>query len=490
VTYPATTTNPSGSIASSSGLARVTIHTPQRRVDVALPELVPLVELLPELLRHAGVGLADDGEQHGGWLLRRADGGALAEGKTLQQQGVRDGEVLHLVPAREQWPALEYDDVVEAIADGARRRGTAWTPAATRGSTLAGAGVLLLAGVLALLLGGPAWTPGGYLGLTIAVLLLVGGVLASRAYGDGIAGASLAGFGLPFAFAGGALALGGGDPVGAIGALAWLGSSQLLVGCVAVLLFAALGVAGVGHGLRIFTAGGVVGLLGALTALVGGLGAAGGAALLIATLVCGIGLVPVLAIRFGKVPVPSVALPPGSEAEGFNLATPQQARAASSDRPDRSRVFAAVARSEELLTGALMAYTVLTAVASLVLATTGGTAGRVLVAVSATALLLRSRLFVTIRQRLPLIIAGIIGHLMLLMAIMLVAEDTTRAFFVVGAVVLALVVVLAGQTWSRKAPSPYVGRFADLFDLLVVVSVVPAAAWVLDLYGLVQSWTA
>src|SRR3954454_17111221 len=101
----------------SVGLARVTISAPQRRVDVALPEHVPLAELLPDLLRHAGEGLADDGERHGGWLLRTVDGAALTPAQGLHPQGVRDGAVLHLVPARTEWPELEYDDVVEAIAD-------------------------------------------------------------------------------------------------------------------------------------------------------------------------------------------------------------------------------------------------------------------------------------------------------------------------------------------------------------------------------------
>src|SRR4051794_26216887 len=62
----------------SVGLARVTISAPNRRVDVALPEHVPLAELLPEVLRHAGEGLADDGEKHGGGGGRRAPGGARA----------------------------------------------------------------------------------------------------------------------------------------------------------------------------------------------------------------------------------------------------------------------------------------------------------------------------------------------------------------------------------------------------------------------------
>lgn len=483
VTHPATNT-----ITSGSGLTRVTLHTPQRRVDVALPATVALAELLPELLRHAGIGLADDGEQHGGWLTRRADGSTLDESKPLGQQGVRDGEVLHLVPAREQWPELEYDDVVEAIAAGSRRRGAAWTPNATQVSTLAGAAVLLLAGVMSLLAGGPGWGPGGYLALTVAVLLLVGGVLASRAYGDGIAGSALAGFALPYAFAGGALLLGGTDAVGVLPSVLWLGAPQLLVGCVAMLLFAALGAAGVGHGTRIFTAGGLVGLLGAVAALLSGFGAAGAAAIVLAVLICGIGVLPVIAIRFGKVPVPSITLP--KDAESFAVATTSRSRSAALDMPERGRVFAAVSRSEELLTGMLLGYTVLAAFASLVLAIDGGTPGRVLVAVAATALLLRSRLFVTIRQRGPLIAAGLLGHLLLLGGLVFTAQGSTRAFFTVGAVVLALIVVLAGQTWSRTEPSPYVGRAADIFDLLIVVSVVPVAAWVLGVFATIQGWTA
>jgi type VII secretion integral membrane protein EccD len=325
--------------------------------------------------------------------------------------------------------------------------------------------------------------------LTVAVLLLVGGVLASRAYGDGIAGSALAGFSLPYAFAGGALLLGDAEVLGGVVPnVLWLGSPQLLVGCVAMLLFAALGAAGVGHGTRIFTAGGVVGLFGAFGALLESFGAAGGAAIVIAVLVCGIGLLPVLAIRFGKVPVPSVALPRGTEQETFT-STASRSRS-TADTPDKTRVFAAVSRSEELLTGMLLGYTVLVTFGALVLAIDGGTPGRVLVAVAATALLLRSRLFVTVRQRTPLIAAGLLGHMLLLGGLAFSADNKARAFFAIGAVVLALIVVLAGQTFSRTAPSPYVGRFADIFDMIVVVSVVPVAAWVLDVYGTISSLVA
>ena len=158
----------------SVGLARVTISAPQRRVDVALPEHVPLAELLPEVLRHAGEGLADDGEKHGGWLLRRTDGVALATAQGLFPQGVRDGEVLHLVPARDDWPELEYDDVVEAIAEGARRRGTVWTPASTRTATLLAGGGAARARAGRGAAAGPAWGGAAFVGLGVAAAARAG----------------------------------------------------------------------------------------------------------------------------------------------------------------------------------------------------------------------------------------------------------------------------------------------------------------------------
>ena len=53
------------------------------------------------------------------------------------------------------------------------------------------------------------------------------------------------------------------------------------------------------------------------------------------------------------------------------------------------------------------------------------------------------------------------------------------------ALVLALITVVAGATYSRKPPSPYLGRAADLFDTLVVVSVIPVACAVVGLYDAV-----
>ncbi len=471
----------------SVGLARVTISAPQRRIDVALPEHVPLAELLPEVLRHAGEGLADDGERHGGWLLRRTDGVALATAQGLFPQGVRDGEVLHLVPAREEWPELEYDDVVEAIAEGARRRGSVWTPSATRTATLLSAALLLALGLVAVLSAGPAWSGAAYVGLGVGVLLALCGVTASRAYGDARAGAVLGACAMPYAFAGGAVLVAppAADRVGVFAPLPWLGGPELLSGSVALLLVAAVGGIGVAASLRLFAAGATVGLLGALTALAGMVTtAAGAAAVLISVLVCGIGVLPLLAIRFGKMPTPPVTLPTGSEAETFTSG-PAGALDAARERPDRATVFAAVSRTEELLAGMLLGHAVLAAGAFVVLATAGSLSARILIAVSAAALLLRSRLFVTLRQRVPLVCGGLAGVVAL--GVELLWDGSAGVLLAISAtaLLLALATVAAGATYSRKPPSPYLGRAADLLDTLVVVSVIPVACAVVGLYSAV-----
>lgn len=474
----------------NTGLARVTINAPQRRVDVALPEHVPLVELLPEVLRHAGVGLADDGERHGGWLLRRPDGVALVTAQALYAQGVRDGEVLHLVPAREQWPELEYDDVVEAVADGARRRGAAWTADSTRTATLLGAAVLLGVGLLAVLVVGPASRVAAAAGLGVAVLLALGGVAAARAFGDARAGSALGAGALPYAFAGGALLVASGDPVGVLGPVAWLGGPELLSGCVSMLVCAALVAVGVAASARVFTAAASVGLLGALSAVLGFVTSAeGAAAVLVAAEVCGISALPLLAVRFGKLPTPPVTLPTDEESQHGFTTTGGTGSGLDAVRevPDRVTVFAAVTRAEALLTGLLCGHAVLAAGGFLVLVVAGGLAGRILVAVSAVALLVRSRLFVTVRQRVPLLAAGLFGVAAAGVSSLRGASAGMLLMVTLGAVVLALATTVAGARYARRPPSPYLGRAADLLDILVVVSVIPVACAVMGLYARVAA---
>jgi type VII secretion integral membrane protein EccD len=442
-----------------TGLARVVVSAPGRRVDVALPDHAPVAELLPDLLRRAGEGLADRGQAHGGWLLRRADGAALSVGEDLAHQGVRDGDVLHLVPARDRWPELEYDDVVDAIAAGARRYGWGWDGRATRATGLGLAGAVLLLGLVALARSG---TGSGPVALGVAAALAAAGVVASRAYGDALTGTVLAGAALPYAAVGGALLLRVPQPA--------LAAPHLLVAGAVLVLASVVGAVGVGAAPRVFVCGTVIGLLGGLGALLDfGLTAAGSAAIVLTVVVTAIAALPLVAIRLGKLPVPVPA--PRGDPE---------------PRPDRDRLYASLVRTDEMLTGMLCGVAATAAGCGLVLTVAGGLAGRVLVAVAGAGLALRARLFPTVRQRLPLLLSGVIGYLTLL-GWLVTGGRLAGPVLAFGLVGLGLVLAGAGRVYQRRAPGPYLGRAADLLDAVCVVSVTPLACAVLGLFGAVRA---
>ncbi|GAA1879873.1 type VII secretion integral membrane protein EccD [Asanoa iriomotensis] len=446
-----------------TGLALVTVNAPQRRIDIALPPDVPLADLLSEILRHTGAGLADDGEAHGGWVLRRPDGAALDGGATLNDQGVRDGDVLHLVPARQEWPEVEVDDVVEAIADGARRTGTAWSPRQTVTAALAAAGAALGVALAILLRAGPDEIAAMLTTLGVAASLTVAGILAARAYSHSAAGVALGAYSLPYAFAAGALLLAsGGGPAGPVPGLRWIGAPELLLGSAALALHGVLGIIGVGSGRRIFAAAVLTGLLGATTAGLGfALSAHGAAAILLAVLACGVGLLPLLAIRLARLPIPPV----------------------SPARVETNRVRAAVTRAEELLGGMLIGHAMLAVIAAAVLATTGGAWGRTLAVVCGLALLLRSRVFVTVRQRVPLLVAG--TATLATVALAVADRPDAPTTILAGALGLALAVLFTvrGIGYARRPAGPYLGRAADLLDTTLLVAVIPVACAVLGLFA-------
>lgn len=145
-------------------------------------------------------------------------------------------------------------------------------------------------------------------------------------------------------------------------------------------------------------------------------------------------------------------------------------------------MHAAVIRTEEMLTGMLIGHALLVVATAVVLVVAGGAAGRVLVAVTSAVLLLRSRLFVAMRHRVPTVLAGLAGYAVLGAVLVGRADDTGRLVLVLGGAALALVAVASGTAYARRPVSPYLGRVADLTDTALVVAVVPIACAVLDLY--------
>jgi hypothetical protein len=51
---------------------------------------------------------------------------------------------------------------------------------------------------------------------------------------------------------------------------------------------------------------------------------------------------------------------------------------------------------------------------------------------------------------------------------------------------VALLALAAGLTYRRRPPSPRLGRWADIFDVLLTLAVVPLAADVFGLYTYVR----
>jgi type VII secretion integral membrane protein EccD len=460
-----------------TGLVRVTVVAPQRRIDLALPEQVSVAEVLPGLLEKAGEHLPDEGVPDGGWVLRRGDGKPLTLGRTLGAHRIRDGELLHLVPRRTDWPELEYDDLVDAVAGGSGRLGSAWSSWHTRVAGLTLAAVSALLGLLALWWSGPPvrppdWgaTPGWT--LLVAMILLVAGVLLARAVGDAGAGALAGVLAIPYAALGGALLLADDR------SLTGLGSPHLLTASAVVLLVGIVGLVGiVDHAAWFVTAifAGLFGLLGGWLGTYDALDATETAALVGgALLICMPGLAP-LSLRLGRVPTPML---PRTTADLVR----------DDPQPPRPAVYAAVVRADALLTGMLAASCVAIAISSIVLAAANGWVTLVYIGLLIVGMLLRSRSFPITKQKMLLLGAAAIGAGALAFWRLVVDRPDPLSPALPVLVLATALMMLCGLRYSRRLPSPYLGRYAEILEIVVVLAIVPMACWVLGLYGLVRGW--
>jgi type VII secretion integral membrane protein EccD len=160
-----------------SGLVRVSVLSGDRRYDVALPAVVPVAELLPEVIR--AVGALDPQTVHGGYFLVTAEGRRLSGEAGLTLQGVEDGAVLTVARGVDDKPPRVYDDIVEAMADVVESEMRPWEPAAGRATALSGAAVVLGLGALSLGLE-RADLVAGAVAAVVALVLAAAAVVVSR----------------------------------------------------------------------------------------------------------------------------------------------------------------------------------------------------------------------------------------------------------------------------------------------------------------------
>jgi type VII secretion integral membrane protein EccD len=451
----------------SGGLSRVTIVAPDTRMDLALPSELPLADLLPTLLFHAGRHVADEGLSHGGWALSRVGGAPLDSGRSAAQLEIKDGEILFLTPRAATAPEVVFDDVVDAVATATLDRPGRWTPATTRRFSVGFAATALLGGVAAVLLAGPPQLPGALAGIVIAGALLLAATLVSRVGGDSRTGALFGMVALAYGTVGGLLLLAGDRTVSELAAPDVLLSASLL------LVLAATATIAVGDYSPLF--------LGAMIASVGvGVGAgvslifeAGPAvaAVIIACLVFAFfPTLPMLSYRLARLPMPAVP------------AGPEDLRA-DIENVDGKRVLELSDRANAFHIGLIGTAAVLVAGCVVVMVIAGGWRAGLLAGVLSLLLLLRGRPYRGTAARLAVLVTGAPGLAMVATAGFIAGDVGVRLGLVVGGLLVAAAAsLLYGVGIAGRRISPFWGRLLDISEVLLIVAVVPLAAWIIGLY--------
>jgi type VII secretion integral membrane protein EccD len=349
---------------------------------------------------------------------------------------------------------------------------------------LAAAAAALAAGAVILLRSGPPWTGAALAAGLLAVLLLAAGAATSRAAGDAGAGAVLGYTALPFAFAAGVLAPLRAHPLSHVSAVAVLAGFVLLT--VAALIAAIV----VARGLAVFAGVAVAGGFGAVAAALAwlwpGLTAAGAAGLVVAPALALTPLIPAVAFRLARLPLPPVPATaddlrddPPSGSGRYRDGDTQPI-----DLPVRAR------SADQVVTGMVSGLGLLSGGAAVVLGLSHGGLAPVLTAALACALLLRARVFRGRAQRLWLMIPGY-SALIWLAVTLAGASSAGAARPAAAPVLLALVAAAAlvagtGVWLPGHRPSPFWSRAADVTDTLLIISLVPLALGVAGIFGLLH----
>ncbi|MFI5842769.1 type VII secretion integral membrane protein EccD [Catenuloplanes sp. NPDC051500] len=461
--------------ATVSGSSRVTIVAPRTRLDLALPSDVPLADLLPTVLKHAGEEVADQGAAQGGWALARLGGRPLDSSRTAVELEIRDGEMLYFTPRAEARPEVVFDDIVDAVATATQKREGRWDTAMTRRFSVGFAAVALLAGAIGVLFAGPPQLPGGIAGLASAALLMLTATLLSRAAGDGRSGALVAGVSLVFGTIGGLLLLAGDL------AIADLAAPHVLLGAAVLLLLGVIATLAVGYATPLFlgsAAGGVALALGAGICIIFDRSAAASAAIVAGVVFAFHPALPMLSYRLARVPVPSI--PTG----------PEDLKA-DEETVDGRRVLDLSERADEYLTALIWTVSTIVFSAEIVLAFDGGLSAVLLGLALALLLLLRARPYPSRRERLPSLLAGGGGLILVAFAVFGWGGWAARLGLVLGGlIIVAAISLIYGLSVAGKRIAPIWGRLLDIWEIILILTVVPLAAWVCGLYSWITTVSA
>ena len=147
-----------------------------------MPIHVPLVDLLPALAGRLGDGLADVGQEPGGWVLQRLGDEPLREDLSVAVLGLHDGDVVHLSRKADQLPLCDFEDLIDGVVNGVADRSDRWGSEMSRRLLTGLLGVALAVGLV--LLAGHSGPLSDVALAVLAVVLLGLTGAASRAASD------------------------------------------------------------------------------------------------------------------------------------------------------------------------------------------------------------------------------------------------------------------------------------------------------------------
>ncbi|MFF1453464.1 type VII secretion integral membrane protein EccD [Streptomyces sp. NPDC058274] len=477
------------------GFCRVTIVAPDSRIDVALPDDVPVADLYPEILRLSQQGLAEGAPV--GYHLVRRDGTVLDGARSFTAQRILDGELLTLRPFSESLPPAVFDDVSEAVASAVTRDRALWNGELTRAAGLVGGGILpaLLAFV--------AWSSQirhdmnslqGILAGVTGVLLTTIACVRARVYDDRGSAVALGLGALPnVAVAGsGLLPLSEGQGIGRL---------QFLLACAAVLVASVVItlISPGGDGPFVaFVFASAIGLVTTFIAILTDLRAMETAAVCAPLSVCALAFLPGLSMRFARLPIGFE--PPNPSRGGYGASEP------SSQEPvDAERIAARARRGHELLVGLVGGCALVSVGSSVVLGFSSNAWAQLLALATGTAMLMRAHLFRYTAQVGATLAAGLAALVFLGLGLALnppleywrdafqgdSAALDIRSVWLVTAVAAATALVTAiGLITPRRGLTPFWGRFLEIAESFVLLTLVPLALAVFDVYGQARAMTS
>ncbi|MFG2887212.1 type VII secretion integral membrane protein EccD [Streptomyces sp. NPDC048297] len=483
------------STTAATGFCRVTVVAPDSRIDVSLPVDIAVADIYPEILRLTGQTQAVGAPV--GYHLVRRDGRVLDSSRTLADERVLDGEVLSLRPFAESLPPTVYDDVSDAVASAVVRDRHLWSDELLRVAGLTGGALLLLLSGFVLWYSDPVrhdmhGLP-GIIAAGLGVLLTAFAGVRARVYGDRPA-AIASGLGvLPLLMIAGSGII---SPSAGQGP----GKLQFMLGCVAVLVASVVLVVLTPGGDAPFVATSFLSTAGTLATFVALLADASATAAASVCAPVAIGLLaflPGLSARFARLPI-GYASPRSATDDDLD---PTQG--ADAEPLDAERIAAQARRGHDMLLGLVGGATALVVASAAVLGFSDNVWGQLLALAAGLAALIRARLFRYTSQVTCVLVAGLAAIALLLLGLALNppagaltefllhddrgALDLRTAWLTAAVAAGAALVMAIGLIVPSKGLSPFWGRFLDLAESTVLLSLVPLCLAVLGVLTDVRS---